>query len=417
MRASDDFNLSLQDTLPPEVLAAKPGLWTSYRSFPVFSWPWLRRRTAWCLLWIMVVCFAVFLGAQRDKAPWPDVIEINVLIFIKLFAVLCFGTIAATIARTRLHRGPQQHATVKVLSALLFGMIVGVALVYFAVDSRRAELAAKLSNLSPDLAERIERDNANYAKRGHLVDLTTNIITALLIGGGLAGVAFLREQRRLRELSQTRAMATLQSEKLAADSKLAVLQAQVEPHFLFNSLASVRALVKQDPDRAQATIDALVQYLRATIPQLRAELGGEVVSTLRQQVDLARAYLDVMAVRMGERLQVRVDVPDALGALPFPPLLLISLIENAVKHGAEPAAGVTTIIIHATRHTNDQLSVSVIDDGAGLQPSAISGVGLANIRAQLAAMFGDAASLTLTQNREGGVRATISLPAVTTKTK
>jgi signal transduction histidine kinase len=410
MNTPDQFNLDLKDTLPPAVLAAKPGLWTSYRSFPVFSWPWLRRRTAWCVLWIMVVCLAVILGARSNKAPWPDVIEINVLIFIKLFALLCFGTIAATIARTRLHRSQQESTTLKVLGALVLGMLLGVALVYFAVDTRRAELAAKLSNLSPDVAERVARDKDDYAKHGHLVDLTTNIVIALVCGGGLAGLAFLREQRRLRELSQSRAMALLQSEKLAADSKLAVLQAQVEPHFLFNSLASVRALVKQDPDRAQSAIDALVQYLRATIPQLRAEQGREIVSTVKQQVDLAHAYLQVMAVRMGERLRVKVDVPEALAALPFPPLLLISLIENAVKHGAEPAPGVTTITILATRGAHDTLSISVIDDGAGLQPHAGHGVGLANIRAQLAARYGDAAMLSLTQNPAGGVRATITLP-------
>jgi two-component sensor histidine kinase len=410
MRTPSHFNLNLTDTLPPEVLAAKPGLWTSYRSFPVFSWPWLRRRTAWCVLWIMVVCFAVFLGARRDQAPWPDVMEINALIFIKLFAVLCFGTIAATIARTRLHRSPQENTTLKVLGALVFGMLAGVALVYVAVDTRRAELAAKISSLSPDLAERVAREKDDYTKRGHLVDLTTNIIITLVCGGGLAGLALVREQRRLRELSQSRAFANLQTEKLAADSKLAVLQAQVEPHFLFNSLASVRALVKQDPDRAQSAIDALVHYLRATIPQLRAEQGSEIVSTVKQQVDLAHAYLQVMAVRMGERLRVKVDVPDTLGALPFPPLLLISLIENAVKHGAEPATGVTTITILATRGAEDALSLSVIDDGAGLQPHAGHGVGLANIRAQLAARYGDAATLSLTQNPAGGVRATITLP-------
>lgn len=407
MRTSDNLKLNLKDTLPAEMLAVKPGPWTSYRSFPVFSGPWLIRRTAWCMLWTVLICLAVFLGARSDNAPMPIVIEINTLIFVKLFATLCLGTILATIVRTRLHDGV--HHSAKVLGALLLGMVLGVALVYFAVDTRRAELASTLSNLSPELADRIERDKASYAKHGHLVDLTTNIIIVLTIGGGLAGIAFLREQRRVRELQQSRAFAHLQSEKLAADSKLAVLQAQVEPHFLFNSLASVRALVKQDPDRAQAAIDALVKYLRATIPQLRAEQGGEVVSTVKQQVDLARAYLDVMAVRMGERLRVRVDVPDELGALPFPPLLLISLIENAIKHGAEPAPGVTTISIVAAR-TNGTLSLSVIDDGAGLQPHAGSGVGLANIRAQLATRYGEAASLTLTQNTPRGVRATITTP-------
>lgn len=409
MRASDNLNFSLKEKLPAEVLATRPGPWTSYRSFPVFSWPWLARRTAWCLLWTTMVCLAVFLGARSDKAPMPVIIEINALIFIKLFATLCFGTIAATIVRTRLHDGMQRYASVKVLGALLFGMTVGVALVYFAVDTRRAELASMLSNLSPALAERIERDKENYAKSGHLVDLWTNVILSLLIGGGVAGLAFLREQRRVRELQQSRAFANLQSEKLAADSKLAVLQAQVEPHFLFNSLASVRALVKQDPDRAQAAIDALVHYLRATIPQLRAEQGSEVVSTVKQQVDLARAYLDVMAVRMGERLHVKVDMPEPLRALQFPPLLLISLVENAIKHGAEPAPDATTITIIAS-HMNDALSLSVIDDGAGLQPHAGSGVGLDNIRAQLTARYGDAATLTLAQNTPHGVRATITIP-------
>jgi LytS/YehU family sensor histidine kinase len=293
-------------------------------------------------------------------------------------------------------------------------MLSGVALIFFAVDADRDRLASavRITEQDATAAQIAAEKKRDYKKVGRWSDLSTNVLLTFALGGGLAGIAYMREGYRFASVEQERNVAEAQSQKQESDAKLAILQAQVEPHFLFNSLASVRALVKQEPDRAQATIDALVTFLRASIPQMRAEQGVEVVSTVKQQVDLAKAYLDVMAVRMGDRLTVKVDVPEILYEHPFPPLLLISLAENAIKHGAEAKAGTTHITIRAKTTAAQQLMISVTDTGVGLQPVATSGVGLANIRAQLTTRFGDTAELQLSQNNtgEGGVIASIVIP-------
>jgi signal transduction histidine kinase len=222
-----------------------------------------------------------------------------------------------------------------------------------------------------------------------------------LAAGGVGGlISYFGERRRL-------ALASLQHQKDVVDTKLAVLQAQVEPHFLFNTLASVRSLVRSEPERAVQTIDALADYLRSTLPKFRAE-HGTVSSTLGEQIDRCTSYLTLMNVRMDGRMKVEVDAPPEVRDLPFPPLVLISLVENAVRHGLEPKAGRGRISIRARRQA-DVLEVSVEDDGAGLslESSNVGGVGLSNVRAQLQSRFGAGASLEIAGRPEGGVKATI----------
>jgi LytS/YehU family sensor histidine kinase len=147
-----------------------------------------------------------------------------------------------------------------------------------------------------------------------------------------------------------------------------------------------------------------VAYLRAALPQMRRD-----ETTLKQEVELARAYLNVLQVRMGERLRFRLDVPDELGALPFPPLALSTLTENAIKHGLNPLPEGGSIEI-AVRVEDLQLKVEVADTGAGLRHSSGSGAGLANLRARLAALYGERASLSIEANVPQGIRATIAVP-------
>jgi LytS/YehU family sensor histidine kinase len=186
------------------------------------------------------------------------------------------------------------------------------------------------------------------------------------------------------------------------------LQAQVEPHFLFNTLASVRALVRQEPAQAEATLDALVDYLRATIPKLRDE-DSALHSTLGQQLDLCASYLELMRLRTAGRLSYSIDVDDALRALPFPPMLLISLVENAIKHGVEPKPGPGKVTIAVERRERD-LHVSVIDDGLGLRLGVGGGLGLANVRAQLDTRYGARAGFQLTGEPARGARAELRIP-------
>ena len=187
-------------------------------------------------------------------------------------------------------------------------------------------------------------------------------------------------------------------------ARLQSLRAYIEPHFLFNTLANVHELYRIEPERGRAMLANFIAYVRAVLPQMRHDQ-----TTLRQDVELARAYLGVLQVRMGARLQVRFDVPDNLAALPFPPLALSTLTENAIKHGLNPVPEGGTIEITA-RVANGQLTVRVADTGAGFRSESGTGGGLANLRARLAALYGDAASVALEANVPRGIRATISVP-------
>jgi len=194
--------------------------------------------------------------------------------------------------------------------------------------------------------------------------------------------------------------------------RLTLLQAQVEPHFLFNTLASVRSLLTTDPQRAAQTIDALALHLRATLPKLRAETGASK-STLGEQFDICASYLDLMRVRLGDRLRYELRLSPDLRDAHFPPLLLISLVENAIKHGVEPKPGPAQVLLSARvieQADGARLEVLVEDDGAGLKLGVGEGTGLANIRGQLLARYGSAGSLELSERAFGGVLARLIVP-------
>jgi len=194
-------------------------------------------------------------------------------------------------------------------------------------------------------------------------------------------------------------------EREAAEAQLQLLQAQIEPHFLFNTLANVRRLYRKQPAAGAEAIDNLMTYLRAALPQVRRS-----ESTLGEEFDLARAYLQLFQVRMGPRLRFTLDLPPELRSLPFPPMVLVTLVENAIKHGLAPAGLGGTVELCARRSGN-ALEVSVADDGIGFGPhSGGHGLGLANIRRQLAARFGDEALLSMEERDNGGVIARVTLP-------
>jgi signal transduction histidine kinase len=195
-------------------------------------------------------------------------------------------------------------------------------------------------------------------------------------------------------------------EKQALQAQLQMLQAQIEPHMLFNTLANLQALIAVDATRAQHMLDQLIQYLRATLSSSRAE-----TTTLGQEFSLLEAYLGLMAVRMGSRLSYALHLPEDLRALPLPPMLLQPLVENAIKHGLEPKVDGGHIDVHATRNGN-LLALSVIDDGLGLDAADSAGtqVGVANIRERLQALYRDRAAFSLVPNTPHGVTAQITIP-------
>jgi sensor histidine kinase YesM len=192
-------------------------------------------------------------------------------------------------------------------------------------------------------------------------------------------------------------------EKQVLESRLKLMQAQIEPHFLFNTLANVQHLTESNPPLASKTLQSLITYLRAALPEMR-----EGSSTLGREMTMAIAYLDIQKVRMGTRLQVSVDMPAPLARTAFPPMMLLTLIENAIKHGLDPAPDGGQIVITA-KLTDAMLEVSVADTGRGLSMAKSIGVGLTNIRERLATLYGKAANLQLTENTPSGVVATISI--------
>jgi signal transduction histidine kinase len=212
----------------------------------------------------------------------------------------------------------------------------------------------------------------------------------------------------LERLTSARAQAEA-AQRLAAENQLRLLQSQLEPHMLFNTLANLRVLIGLDPARAQGMLDHLIAFLRATLNASRA-----TTHPLAAEFDHLADYLALMAVRMGPRLAVQLDLPADLRALPLPPLLLQPLVENAIKHGLEPKVEGGRIEISARRDGN-RLHLSVRDTGVGLHAgAAVAGTsfGLEQVRARLATLYGGNATLVLqdTPGAEGGALATIQMP-------
>jgi LytS/YehU family sensor histidine kinase len=217
-----------------------------------------------------------------------------------------------------------------------------------------------------------------------------------------------RELRHAALLARTEAERH-QLEKNVLQARLQLMQAQVEPHFLFNTLANVQHLVETDPASASSMLESLIQYLRAAMPQMREE-----TTNLGREMDMAKAFLEIHKMRMGSRLSFAVDVPDRLRCRNFPPMMLISLVENAVKHGIDPCCDAGSITIRA-REEEGRLRVSVADTGEGIAPKKGGGIGLTNIRERLKTFYGSSARLVLEENAPHGVVSMIEIddnPAV-----
>ncbi len=193
-----------------------------------------------------------------------------------------------------------------------------------------------------------------------------------------------------------------------SEARMQMMQAQVEPHFLFNTLASVEYLIETNPPRASAMQRSLIQYLRAVLPQMR---DNAVVTNLGREADMVKAYLNLLKMRMEERLTVDMRIPDELRNAAFPPMMLQSMVENAIKHGLEckPEGGTLKIVAEVA---GNKLRVIVSDDGVGfgVHPSDGTGLGLPTIRERLKLLHGDQAKLTIAANSPSGVIATIDVP-------
>jgi signal transduction histidine kinase len=208
-----------------------------------------------------------------------------------------------------------------------------------------------------------------------------------------------------RRRNEQAAVARTATEKELTVARLNLLHAQVEPHFLYNTLASAQLLTRSDPARAEQMLGHLIQYLRHSLPSSNDEL-----STLGAELERALAYLELMKIRMGQRLQVQVEIPEALRATPVPAMMLQVLVENAIKHGLEPRTAGGTVWIRA-RAQDDHVAITVADDGEGFGgKTSGTGIGLKNVRERLDLVYGGNASLAVIANFPAGVAATLTVP-------
>jgi hypothetical protein len=237
----------------------------------------------------------------------------------------------------------------------------------------------------------------------------TSFVTLLLLA--LFGTKALVGGKKKAEAEAQTANAAAERESMQrqlSEAKMQMMQAQVEPHFLFNTLASVEHLIETDPPRASAMQRSLIKYLRAVLPQMRE---SSLMSNLGQEADMVAAYLALLKMRMEERLTIDFEIPDGLRTACFPPMMLQSTVENAIKHGLEAKPEGGTLKVRADVAHN-KLRVTVTDNGLGFgaKPSTGTGLGLTNIRERLKLLHGDQASLNIEPNFPSGVIAIIEVP-------
>jgi two-component sensor histidine kinase len=242
---------------------------------------------------------------------------------------------------------------------------------------------------------------------GQMTGLIALIVEGLLFGPWIALGAMVRQRDVfVRDQALRFDLERSELEREATQARMRLLQAQVQPHFLFNTLANVQALVDAGSPRASTVLKSLIAYLRAAVPRLQ-----ESTTTIGQELELVRAYLEVMHMRMPDRLQFELRVDEGTTALSCPPMTLLTLVENAVRHGIDPGEDGGRIDVEVTARAG-RCSVRVSDTGVGLKPGNRGlGSGLASLRERLALAFGDDAELKIEPAEPQGVRASVEFPA------
>ncbi|USX25445.1 histidine kinase [Oxalobacteraceae bacterium OTU3CINTB1] len=270
------------------------------------------------------------------------------------------------------------------------------------------QIGEELSNaIEEAVDDAAEQKVARY--HGQASTWFRSFVTLLVLA--LFGIKALMGSKKRAEAETQTANAAVERESMQrqlSEAKMQMMQAQVEPHFLFNTLASVEHLIETDPPRASAMQRSLIKYLRAVLPQMR---DNALITNLGREADMVVAYLNLLKMRMEERLTVDFDIPDGLRSAAFPPMMLQSMVENAIKHGLEAKPQGGTLKVRADVAHN-KLRVIVSDDGLGFGavPSDGTGLGLMTIRERLKLLHGDQGQLLIAANSPSGVIATIEVP-------
>ena len=244
----------------------------------------------------------------------------------------------------------------------------------------------------------------NWLKQPHMV--ITMAVVSIMISLVLSMVLLQRERRARVEIELAQERVRVERvEREAVLANLRALQAQIEPHFLFNTLANVTSLIDPDPAKAKHMLESFIRFLRASLAATRNES-----TTLAEEAELIASYLEVLRVRMGTRLRYSVDVPEELATFSLPPMLLQPLAENAIRHGLEPKVDGGEVNMRAWRD-GAHVVVELADSGVGFAPTTRGGVGLSNLRQRLKLLFGERAALEVADAPGAGARVRVLLPA------
>ena len=367
-----------------------------------FGLPWLRGLNA--LAFMIYVPYILgrglwdmkyTLSAREGTSFWAAFLDASARVPGKLLTVLVGAMLlmVVTVAVINLtERLPRRWRLV----------ILGVALLGCAILIRpiAAQIQRAFGSLLP--SDFLGPARAHWMMQPRGIAL---MLESFAFGCLAAAPIYLRRQRqeRIRSLRSAKAQ-RISAESQQIEARLQGLQAQIEPHFLFNTLAHIVRLHQVDARKGRSMLQSLTVYMRSALPQMR-----QADCTLARELALTRSYVEVQQIRMGERLRVEVDVPAALMDARVPAMTVLTLAENAVKHGLGPKREGGTLRIEASRN-GDMLEVAVCDDGVGLQLGAGTGHGLSNTRSRLEAAHGARAALAIENRPDGGVRAALLLP-------
>jgi signal transduction histidine kinase len=367
----------LQDAHPLEMIPF-------FRRWPVGFW----RDVIYTFIWntLLALVFAAIALLFVHKAPLSRVLWLN-LVFAQCVGYTIHALFAFALAAVpREHRSGGWRRPLFYCAVPIVGVVIG-----FWIGATVLGLAGyRFDAFSPR-------------------NVLAIVFTSLLISGVMLALFLPRERAAKAEAQVAREQARVAvAEREAALAQMQALAAQVEPHFLYNTLAHVETLIDAEPALAKRMLSRLSALLRA------AAKGAGGAATLGSQLEHVRAYLDILALRMGPRLAWTVDVPEPLLGATVPPAVLQPLVENAVKHGLEPKIEGGTIAVSA-RERDGKLQIEVADTGAGFRAThtpigGSTGLGLSGLKARLAVLHGDAASVTIAENQPAGVRVTVRLP-------
>src|SRR3954465_12528464 len=274
-------------------------------------------------------------------------------------------------------------------------------------DEIKTEIGALADEIREEVADAMSEARPARVTRGRLGDHLPGLPFLLVLLSAVIKMVYAGRVKAEAQAVQAQEVADAESlKRQVLEARMAAMQAQVEPHFLFNTLASIDHLIEVDPPRASRMQKHLIALLRASMPAMR-----ETSASLGRELDVVRPYLEILRMRMGEPLRTEVNVPEGLYSADFPPMMLQSLVENAIKHGLVPKAEGGALTVNA-EIVHGKLAVTVADTGVGFgrAPTAGTGTGLANIRERLKLLYGDAAELRISDNRPAGTRASIVVP-------